>query len=211
MIQRCRTAFPIRLMCRLLQVSPSGYSVRQRRAPSHRAKECHRLTTAIRTIHADSDGIFGSPKIGHVLRQQGEGCGKHRIARLMQREGLRGIPSPKRWRRRASGPRPLGITNPLAGNFTASAPNAKWVTDSTSIPTREGWLYLAVVLDLFSRQVIIGWSMQPQLGRELVLQAVLMAVWQLTGAAGDDPAFRPGDAVYVTGISSLPPGAWHCE
>jgi putative transposase len=95
----------------------------------------------------------------------------------MQREGLRGIPSKKRWKRRGSEVRPAGITNQIARDFSVSAPNAKWVTDITYIPTREGWLYLAVVLDLFSRQVI-GWSMQPRLDRDLVIQAVLMAVWQ---------------------------------
>ena len=182
MIQRCRTMFPLRLMCRLLHVSPSGYYARQRRSPSPWAQDCQRLTAAIRTIHADSDGVYGSPKIWQVLRTQGEGCGKHRVARLMQRERLRGIPAPTRWKRRRSGDRPAGITNQLARDFSAPGPNAKWVPDITYIPTQEGWLYLAVVLDLFSRQVI-GWSMQPQLGRDLVLQAVLMAVWQRTSAA----------------------------
>ncbi|MCA9499133.1 MAG: IS3 family transposase [Nitrospirales bacterium] len=90
---------------------------------------------------------------------------------------LRGIPAPTRWKRRKSGEHSAGITNQLARDFTALIPNTKWVTDLTYISTQEDWLYLAVVLDLFSRQVI-GWSMQPQLGRDLVIQAVLMAVWQ---------------------------------
>jgi len=174
--------FPLRLMCRLLHVSPSGYYARQRRSPSPWAQDCQRLTAAIQTLHAESDGVYGSPKIWQRLRQQGEGCGKHRIARLMRQAGLRGIPAPRRWKRRQSGDRPAGITNQLARDFTATAPNAKWVTDITYIATQEGWLYLAVVLDLFSRQVI-GWSMQPQLTRDLVIQAVLMAVWQRRGAA----------------------------
>lgn len=89
-------------------------------------------------------------------------------------------PAPTRWKRRGSGVRPAGITNQVARDFSAPSPNAKWVTDITYIATQEGWLYLAVVLDLFSRQVI-GWSMQPQLTRDLVLQAVLMAVWQRQG------------------------------
>ncbi|MCA9500430.1 MAG: IS3 family transposase, partial [Nitrospira sp.] len=95
----------------------------------------------------------------------------------MRREGLWGILAPKHWKRRRSRARPAGITNQLARNFTVPIPNTKWVTDIIYVPTHEGWLYLAVVLDLFSRQVI-GWSMQPQLGRDLVLQAMLMAVWQ---------------------------------
>ena len=95
----------------------------------------------------------------------------------MRREGLRGIPAPKCWKRRKSGERPAGITNQLARDFTAPIPNTKWVTDIIYIPTQEGWLYLVVVMDLFSRQVI-GLSMQPRLTRDLVMQAVLMAVWQ---------------------------------
>lgn len=181
MIQRCRPAFPLRLMCRLLQVAPSGYYARQRRPQSRRAQEGQRLTAAIRAIYSDSDGVYGSPKVWQVLRQQGEGCGKHRVARLMRREGLCGIPSTKRWKRRGSGERPAGISNQLARDFEAIAPNTKWVTDITYIPTAEGWLYLAVVLDLFSRQVI-GWSMHPRLARDLVIQAVLMAVWQRASA-----------------------------
>ena len=177
MIQRGCPMFPLRLMCRLLQVSPSGYDAWQRRAPSRWAQDCQRLMAAIRTLHPKSAGVYGSPKISQRLRQQGEGGGKHRMAWLMWQAGLRGIPAPKRWKRRGSGPRLVGITNQLARDFTASLPNAKWVTDITCIPTQEGWLYLAVVLDLFSRQVI-GWSMQPQLTRGLVMQAVLMAVWQ---------------------------------
>ncbi len=98
----------------------------------------------------------------------------------MRQEGLRGIPAPTRWKQRRAGARPAGITNQLARDFSAPGPNTKWVTDITDIPTQEGWLYLAVVLDLFSRQVI-GWSMQPQLTRDLVIQAVLMAVWQKKG------------------------------
>ena len=182
MIQRCRPMIPLRLICRLLKVSPSGYYARQRRSPSAWAQDCQRLTAAIQTLHAASDGVYGSPKIWQRLRQHGERCGKHRIARLMRQAGLRGIPAPRRWKRRPSGDRPAGITNQLARDFTATAPNAKWVTDITYIATQEGWLYLAVVLDLFSRQVI-GWSMQPQLTRDLVIQAVLMAVWQRSSMA----------------------------
>lgn len=177
MIQRCRTVFPLRLMCRLLKVSPSGYYARQRRPLSSRAQEDQRLQEAIGPIHAESNGVYGSPKIWQELRGRGERCGKHRVARLMRTAGLRGIPAKRRWKRRISGDRPVGITNQMARDFTAPVPDAKWVTDITYIPTREGWLYLAVVLDLFSRQVI-GWSMQPQLRRDLVIQAVLMAVWQ---------------------------------
>lgn len=137
------------------------------------------MTQEIRRIHAGSDGVYGSPKLWQELQARGHVCSKHRVARLMKQEGLQGIPSRKRWRRGKSGLRPHDVTNHLARDFSAESPNTKWVTDITYIRTGEGWLYLAVVLDLFSRQVI-GWSMQPQLGREGVLQAVLMAVRQRT-------------------------------
>ena len=179
MIQRCRQHFPIRMMCRLLRVSPSGYYARQTCAQSRRARENADLTQAIRRIHSANDAVYGSPKVWQELQVQGQRCGRHRVARLMKQAGLQGIPAKKRWRGRKAGQRPEGVSNHLARDFSAATPNTKWVTDITYIRTAEGWLYLAVVLDLCSRQVI-GWSMQPTLGREVVLQAVLMAVWQRT-------------------------------
>ena len=179
MIARCRGRYPIRMMCRLLRVSPSGYYARQTRPTSQRAQANAILVEEIRRIHADSDAVYGSPKVWRALRDHGQSCGKHRVARLMQQAALQGIPSKKRWRTHKAGTRPEGVTNHLDRAFAAATPNTKWVTDITYIRTAEGWLYLAVVLDLHSRQVI-GWSMQPHLGRELVLQAVLMAVWQRT-------------------------------
>ena len=181
MIAHCRSLFPIRMMCRLLHVSPSGYYARQVRPKSRRARENAQLAQEIRRIHAESDGVYGSPKLWKELQVRGHHCGKHRVARLRKQAGLQGIPSKKRWRSRQAGACPPDVTNHLAREFEAETLNAKWVTDITYIRTAEGWLYLAVVLDLFSRQVI-GWSMQTQLGRELVIQAVLMALWQRTSA-----------------------------
>ena len=164
-------------MCRLLRVSPSGYYARQTRPKSRRATANAELTQAIRHIHTESGEVYGSPKIWQELQERGHACGQHRVARLMKQEKIQGIPSKKRWRSRKSGERPQDVTNHLARDFGAETPNTKWVTDITSIRTTEGWLYLAVVLDLFSRQVI-GWSMHPRQDCELVLQAVRMAVGQ---------------------------------
>jgi len=180
MVERCRGHFPVRMMCRLLKLSPSGYYGWQGRPLSARARDNARLVREIRTIHAESDGVYGSPKVFDELVRRGERCGRNRIARLMKADGLRGIPAVKRWRGRRPGDRPIGINNHLARDFSAAEANAKWVTDITYIRTMEGWLYLAVVLDLFTRRVI-GWSMGRSLGRELVLQAVLMALWQRKG------------------------------
>ena len=107
----------------------------------------------------------------------GERCSLNRVARLMKCQQLVGIPALKQWRKRKSELRPAHVKNHLERDFSALEPNQKWVTDITYTRTGEGWLYLAVVLDLYSRQVI-GWSMSHSMQKELVIQAVLIAVWQ---------------------------------
>ena len=131
MIERCATAFPVRLMCRCLQVSPSGYYGWQGRPLSQRARDNRALLERISTIHADSDGVFGSPRMCKELRYQGQHCSKNRVARLMHAAGLRGIPQRRRWRHKPSGDRPSNIRDHLDRDFAATVPNAKWVTDIT--------------------------------------------------------------------------------
>ena len=106
MIQRCREAFPIRMMCRCLRVSPSGYYGWMTRTPSARAQENARLLKRIRALHANHDGVVGSPRIWEDLRYAGEQCGRHRVARLMRRAGLYGVPQRRQWRKKPSGVRP---------------------------------------------------------------------------------------------------------
>lgn len=113
----CRTIFPLRLMYRLLKVSPSEYDARQSRSSNLCTQECQRLTTTISTIHSESDGVHGSLKIWQVLPRQDARGGKHRMARLMRQEGLHGIPAPKRWKRRRAGEGPAGITNQVTRDF----------------------------------------------------------------------------------------------
>lgn len=177
MIERCRDAFPIRLMCRCLNVSASGYYDWRERPLSARARDNQRLAQHIAALHAESDGVLGSPRIWKDLRYRGERCGRHRVARLMRGQGLQGIPQRRRWQKKGSGPRPAAIENHLARDFAAVLPNRKWVTDITYVRTAESWLYLCVVIDLYSG-LVVGWSMSPRQERELVLQAVLMALWQ---------------------------------
>lgn len=176
-MERCREAYPVRLMCRCLRVSPSGYYDWRERLPSTREQENSRLAERITALHAQSDGVMGSPRIWLELRYTGETCGRHRVARLMRLLHLRGIPQRGKSRRAAPGLRPAGIQNHLERDFTAEQPNAKWVTDITYIRTQERWLYLCVVIDLYSG-VVIGWSMSAAQDRHLVIQAVLMALWQ---------------------------------
>ena len=177
MIERCRDAFPLRMMCRCLGVSPSGYYGWRDRPPSARAQANATLLEHIRELHEDSDGVAGAPRIWEDLQYAGVACGKNRVARLMRAHDIRGIPQRKRWSKKASEKRPAGIHNHLARDFRANEPNTKWVTDITYIETVEGWLYLSAVLDLYS-DIIVGWSMSHRQTRDLVLQAVLMALWQ---------------------------------
>lgn len=156
MIERCREAFPIRLMCRCLRVSPSGYYGWVTRPRSARAQENARLVSRMRELHTEHDGVLGSPRMWEELRDAGERCGRHRVARLMHRAGLQGVPQRRRWRRKTSGLPPAGTQNHLEWDFTATAPKTKWVTDITYIRTAEHWLYLCMVLDLYSG-LVVGW------------------------------------------------------
>lgn len=179
LIDRCREAFPVRMMCRGLAVSPSGYYGWRERRPSARALENRRLLARIEALHTESDGVLGAGRIWEDLRGTGETCSVNRVARLMHTRGLKGIPQKTRWRKKGADVRPVGVVNHLARDFRAHAPNTKWVTDITFIESVEGWLYLSAVKDLYS-DLIVGWSMSHRQTRELVLQAVLMALWQRT-------------------------------
>ncbi|MBI3593695.1 MAG: IS3 family transposase [Nitrospirae bacterium] len=176
-IECCRDSYPIRLMCRCLNVSPSSYYGWRDRPLSKRAQENQRLLNRIKVLHAESDGVKGRGRIWEDLRYDGESCSKHRIARLMQRSGIQGILQRRRWKKKDSGRRPVGVENHLERDFKADEPNTKWVTDITYIRTAERWLYLCVVLDLHCG-IVVGWSMSHQQEKQLVLQAVLMALWQ---------------------------------
>jgi putative transposase len=128
-------------------------------------------------MHAGSDGVYGSPKIRDELLDAGESVGKHRVARLMRELGLVGCPK-RHYRVTTDSNHDFTVApNHLARDFTATAPDQRWVADITYIRTAEGWLYLAVVLDLYSR-AIVGWSMSHRMNRELVLNALLMALWR---------------------------------
>ena len=163
-------------MCRVMRVHRSGYYAWMKEPESVRQKENQRLVGLIRGFHEASDYSYGSPRITRDLRETGEQCNEKRVARLMKQEGLRAKVGYKRPRYKAGRPS-LVVINRLEQNFDVPRPDYAWVTDITYIRTWEGWLYLAVVLDLFSR-IVVGWSMKPTLERELVLDALLMAVWR---------------------------------
>ncbi len=165
------------MTCRLLRVSASGYYAWRQRPESTRKRENRKLANEIAAIHANSHGTYGSLRVRAELLETGHACGRHRVARLMHTAGLHGIPK-RRFRRTtmSNHSRPVS-PNRLAQDFIAEAPNERWVADITYIPTGEGWLYLAVILDLYSRKVV-GWSMSARLQRDLVLEALKMAIGQ---------------------------------
>jgi putative transposase len=163
-------------MCRLLGVSPSGFYAWARRQPSRRAREDARLAREIRTAHADSKGTYGAPRIQTDLAECGIRTSRKRIARLMRAEGLAGV-SRRRGVRTTARDGARQAPDLVGRNYTAEAPNRLWVADITYVPTWAGFLYLAVVLDVFSRR-IVGWSMAATLKTQLVLDALDMALWR---------------------------------
>jgi putative transposase len=168
--------WPVRQLCSLLDVHPSGYYAWRKQPSSKRHVEDQRLTGLIKQYWLESGGVYGYRKIHSDLREYGETCGPNRVYRLMRIAGLKaqvGYRKP----RQASGKIHIVTPNRLQQQFSVPAPNKAWVTDITYIKTHEGWLYLGVVVDLFSRRVI-GWSMQSRITKELVLDALLMAIWR---------------------------------
>ncbi len=173
-IRNHRHEFSVKTMCRVLDVAPSGYYAWLKEPVSNQAKEDARLLRLIRASFVASHGIYGAPRVFLDLREAGETCSKHRVERLMREDGLRALHG-YRVRRWSIGKPSVLIPNILQRQFTVTLPNKVWVTDITYIRTWQGWLYLAVVMDLFSRKVV-GWSVGPTIKRDLVLSAVLMAV-----------------------------------
>lgn len=168
------TTHPVQTLCRVLNVAPSGYYAWLKKPLSNRALEDARLVRLIRASFVASQGIYGAPRVFLDLREAGETCSKHRVARLMREQQLRALHG-YRTRRWSVGKPAILIPNLLQRRFTVTRPNRAWVTDITYVRTWQGWLYLAVVMDLFSRK-IVGWAARPTIHRELVLDATLMAV-----------------------------------
>jgi putative transposase len=163
-------------MCRVLEVSVSGYYASRHRPVSQHQREDAKLAAQIQSIFVRHRRVYGSPRIHAALQAEGVRCGRKRVVRLMQQLGLCAKP-----RRRSkpkttqSDPTAHCAPNVLNRDVTATCPNAKWVTDITAIPTAEGWLYLAVILDLFSR-IVVGWAMAPHENEHLVTLALHMAL-----------------------------------
>lgn len=162
-------------MCRLLGVSRSGYYAWRSRACSRRAAEDRDLAAVIARIHRSSRGTYGSPRICTELRDDGHDVGRRRVARLMKTQGLRGVPVRRFFRSKSEAEAVHIEPNLLDRRFTASSPDEVWLADITYLWTSEGWLHLAVILDLFSRRVI-GWAMSQSPDADLSVRALDMAI-----------------------------------
>jgi putative transposase len=175
-IEDHRPDYPVRIMCGALDVSPAGYYAWRSRPESSRSAANRELVDDINRVHRDTRGRYGSPRIHVELKAQGRGASRGRIERLMRRYGIRAIMArPRRVRTTDSRHDHPIAPNLLNRNFSAAAPNQVWLTDITYVETGQGWLYLAAVMDLYSRR-IVGWAMDDHLRTELPLAALNMAV-----------------------------------
>jgi putative transposase len=173
-IEKHRDELPVKLMCKVLEVSTSGYYAWRGRPPSKREMANRALTAKIQEEFKKSGETYGSPRIYQVMRKLGLMCSQNRVARLMSAADLKAKQT-RRYRsttKRNKADR--AAPNILQRDFSAEAPNKKWVADITYIATQEGWLYLATILDLFSRRVV-GWAMSPRMTNDLTLSALDMA------------------------------------
>ena len=170
-----KARFPIALMCRVLSVTSSGYYAWVAREPSQRKRDEERLRVNVRAIHERSRQCYGSPRVHRELRRDGHRVSKKRVERVMREEGLRARPK-RRFRKTTDSAHSQPVaSNSLARCFSVDEPNRVWVGDITYVWTLEGWLYLAVLLDLFSRRVV-GWATSTHIDTELVRQALQMAL-----------------------------------
>jgi putative transposase len=182
-IEGQRTKFPVTRMCKVLEVSSSGYYAWRQRPPSAREMANRELYKKVKVVYNENHGVYGSPRIYRELKDQGVVCSENRIARLMRLRDLRAKQSKhfktttRRNRAHAAAP------NLLKRDFAAQRPDQKWLADITYIPTSEGWLYLAAILDLCPRR-IVGWAMSDRMTSDLTLAALKMALLQRQPAAG---------------------------
>ena len=175
-IDEHRDDWPVRVMCRVMRVSPSGFYAWRARPVSDQASRHGQLAEKVHQVFEDCRRVYGSPRVHEQLQAEGERCSVNTVAKIMREEGLQ-AKGPKRFKPVTTDSKhdqPIA-ENLLQRDFTATGPNQKWVADITYLPTRMGWLYLAVVLDVFSRRVV-GWSLATHLRADLVCEALRRAV-----------------------------------
>ena len=169
--------FKVRLMCRVLLVSPSGYYEWRSRTPSSNERQRELLDVQVQAAFIAEKGRAGAPRVVRRLKKQGHRCGRHQVACSLRRQGLR-AKAARKFKATTNSNHSLPVApNLLQQDFSAERPNQKWVADITCISTDEGWLYLAVVMDLYSRRVV-GWSMSARMTATLVCDALRMAIFR---------------------------------
>ena len=172
-----KKTWPIRLMCKVLEVSAGGYYGWRTRPESARSRSNRELDSQIRVVYSEHKQRYGAPRIADELKDRGLRCSENRVARRMQKLGLQGIQA-KKFKRTTDSNHDKPVAPDLVQqDFTAAAANQKWVSDVTYVWTDEGWLYLAVVMDLYSR-AIVGWSMDKRMTQQLVMDALTMALFR---------------------------------
>ena len=178
-----RASFPIAFMCRQFGVSTSGFHAWRRRPECARQREDRRLALLARESHEASKKRYGSPRVHEDLKEQGIAISRKRVIRLMQEQGLKGK-TPRKWAKTTDSNHELPVApNLLARDFSADAPNRRWAGDITYLRTPAGWLFLAVVIDLYSR-FVVGWAVSAVIDRHLVLKALDMALKRRCPEAG---------------------------
>src|SRR3954451_19012932 len=210
LIEDQRDIWPVRVMCDALSVSPSGFYAWRSQPESPRAIANRELLSDIRRVHADHRGRYGAPRIHAELRAEGQIVSRKRIERVMHRHGIR-AQVPRRYRVCTTDSKhslPIAA-NLLDRNFVAEKPDQIWLADITYIPTGEGWLYLAVILDLFTRKVV-GWAMREHMPAELAIAALPMAVQRRRPGAGlmhhsdRGSQYAPGDYRKLLQVAPIP-------
>lgn len=182
-IDQQRGSYPLGMLCQVLEVSRSGYADWIARGKSSRSTEEERLTAKIRVVHAQSRGTYGSPRVTQALKAQGESVNEKRVARIMRERAIAGH-ARRKYRATTDSAHTLPVAeNLLDRQFNVATPNRVWVSDITAIATREGWWYLAVIIDLCTRQ-IVGFAQAAHMRAELVKEAFLMAYWRHKPARG---------------------------
>jgi len=182
-VEERRQEYPVAVMCRVLRVSRSGFYARLKLAPSAAAARRAELVARIGEVHAEAKGRYGSPRVHAELTARGVACGVNTVAKVMRANGIRAKTS-RRFVRTTDSRHGLPVAeNVLGRDFAPPSPDAAWAADFTYVPTLEGWLFLAIVVDLFSRR-IVGWAMSATMTSRLVVDALDMAVSRRGPAAG---------------------------
>lgn len=182
-VDRQSGSYPVEMLCQAMQVSPSGYASWKRGERPRKRLTDDQLIILIRAVHARTRGAYGSPRIYQEIKANGHAVSKTRVEQLMREHGIRARHK-RRYRATTNSRHSLPVApNVLGRQFNPAVPNAAWATDITYIATAEGWLYLAVVLDLFDRSVV-GWSIKPRMTTDIVVDALTMAWFRRRPAAG---------------------------